>query len=246
MSTTVGATTLPAAASEWLKLRTVRSTWWFVGTAAALVVLSVGLATDNGDPATVQSMAGAQPAVSNFLQFVLGAWGVLAVTTEFANRSITVTLAGTPSRSRVMLAKTGVVAIAVFVVALAVLAGGVAVSAVRFDELGALTAQHGERLVAMAAYVAGIALIGLGLGAAVRRTAGTLTILVLLVLMVPELLGLLAGRFDAEWLARVADHTPGPVGHRLMGGEWEWGAVLLAWVVAAVAGGIVALRARDV
>ena len=60
------------------------------------------------------------------------------MTNEFANRSITVTVMGTPSRVRVMLAKALVVGGVVFAVGTAVVGLGVGVAAARFDELGLL------------------------------------------------------------------------------------------------------------
>ena len=43
------ATTAATAAAEWLKLRSVRSTWWFVGGATAVMLLGTGLEVDDGD-----------------------------------------------------------------------------------------------------------------------------------------------------------------------------------------------------
>ena len=37
------ATTAATAAAEWLKLRSVRSTWWFVGGAAAVMLLTTSI-----------------------------------------------------------------------------------------------------------------------------------------------------------------------------------------------------------
>jgi hypothetical protein len=44
------AATIPAtAAAEWLKLRSVRSTWWFVGGATAVMLLTTSFEVDDGD-----------------------------------------------------------------------------------------------------------------------------------------------------------------------------------------------------
>ena len=83
------------------------------------------------------------------------------------------------------------------------------------------------RIAALGGYLAAVAVIGLGLGTLVRRTAGTLAIMVLLLLVIPEILALLARRLDAAWVERIADYSPGPAGFRFIAGDWEWGLVLL-------------------
>jgi ABC-2 type transport system permease protein len=243
--TPAAATTLSTAAAEWLKLRSVRSTWWFVGGSAAVMLLATAIEPDNGGTATMQSIDAATTTVNLFMQYVLGALGVLAASNEYANRSITVTVACTPSRSRVMLAKALVVASAVLAAGIAIVVLGVGVAAARFGELGMLGGRQAADIAATGGYLASVAVIGLGLGTMVRRTTGALTILVLLVLVVPAILELISDWLGATWILRAADFTPSPAGFRLISGEWEWGLVLLAWVVAAVAGGIGTLRARD-
>jgi ABC-2 type transport system permease protein len=240
------ATTAATAAAEWLKLRSVRSTWWFVGGAAAVMLLTTSIEVDDGDPATVQALTTATATVVNFVQHILMALGILAITNEFANRSITVTVMGTPSRVRVMLAKALVVGSVVFAVGTAVVGLGVAVGAARFDELGSLGTEHLARIVALGGYLAAVAVIGLGLGTLVRRTAGTLAIMVLLLLVIPEILALVARRLDAAWVERIADYSPGPAGFRFIAGDWEWGLVLGGWAAAALAIGVWALRRRDI
>ena len=240
------ATTTATAAAEWLKLRSVRSTWWFVGGATAVMLLTTSLEVDEGAPAGVQSVSVATMTVVNFVQYILLALGILAVTNEFANRSITVTVMGTPSRVRVMLAKALVVGGVVFVVGTAVVGLGVGVAAARFDELGLLRGEDLAQIVALGGYLSAVAVIGLGLGTFVRRTAGTLAILVLLLLVIPEILALVARRLNAPWIGSVGDYTPGPAGFRFIAGDWEWGLVLGGWALAALAIGVWALRSRDV
>jgi ABC-2 type transport system permease protein len=240
------ATTTATAAAEWLKLRSVRSTWWFVGGAAAVMLLTTSLEVGDSDPAGMQSVSTATMTVVNFVQYILLALGILAVTNEFANRSITVTVMGTPSRLRVMLAKALVVGAVVFAVGTAVVGLGVGVAAARFGELGLLRGGDLAQIVALGGYLSAVSVMGLGLGTFVRRTAGTLAILVLLLLVVPEILALVARRLEAPWVGTVGDYTPGPAGFRFIAGDWEWGLVLAAWALAALAIGVWALRRRDV
>ena len=129
-----------------------------------------------------------------------------------------------------------------FVVGTAVVGlGGVA--AARFDELGCSAAKtwprswpgipvrcRGDRV---------------GLGAFVRRTAGTLAILVLLLLVIPEILALVARRLDAPGSGRSATTRPAQRGSWFIAGDWEWGLVLAGWSLAALAIGVWACRSRD-
>ena len=43
--------------SEWLKIRTVRSSLWFLGGATAIMLLTSVLQADDGDPSAVASTA---------------------------------------------------------------------------------------------------------------------------------------------------------------------------------------------
>ncbi|GAA1775465.1 MULTISPECIES: hypothetical protein [Streptomonospora] len=240
------ATTFATTAAELHKLVTVRSTWWFVGGAAAAMLAVTVLASDDRDPATVLAVPVAVQALANFVQYILGALGIAAVTGEFASRSITVTFACTPSRPRVMAAKALVVGGAVLVAGTAIAALGVGVAAARFDELGDLGAAEAADVARMGLYPAFLATLGLGIGTLVRRTAGALTIFVVLLVLVPELLGFAADRFGLAWLTTVADYTPSPAGWRFVSGQWEEALVLLAWSGAAVAAAAWTVRIRDV
>ncbi|MQY13793.1 hypothetical protein SRB5_39480 [Streptomyces sp. RB5] len=244
------------AAAEWLKLRSVRSTWWFVaGAAVTMLVVAPGtaLTTSNnlemhgGDPGSVDAASAAVGTVAFAVQFVLGALGMLAMTSEFAGRSITVTLACTPVRARLMLAKAGVVAVVVFAVGVPLAAVGTAVSAPLLDEYGRFDAARTVAQVgAMGVHLALVAVLALGVGTLVRRSAGTITVLFGLLLVVPFVLQLLAAAFDSEVFATVAEFTPTLAGQRFMTGDAEYGLVVAAWAAAALAAGIRALRTRDV
>ncbi|HJV14033.1 MAG TPA: hypothetical protein VJ625_09085, partial [Propionibacteriaceae bacterium] len=130
------ATLASTMAAEWWKLRSLRSTRWFLGGAALLMLLMAVLESNDGDPTRIQAVPVAMNAVSYFVQYILAAFGMLTITSEFATRSITVTLVCTPSRARVMLAKTAVVGSVVFIAGALVTGLGVVAGATRFNELG--------------------------------------------------------------------------------------------------------------
>ncbi|MFG1686439.1 hypothetical protein ACGFNP_40175 [Nonomuraea sp. NPDC049269] len=241
----------PAAAAEWLKLRSIRSTWWFAGGALLTMLLvavmeaedTAGFLRRQGQP--VEPVSSVLAAVE-WVQLIFGAFGMLAVTGEYATRSIVVTLACTPSRTRLLLAKTAVVGAATLAAGGLIAALGVASSAPllrkywEFD-LGQVTG----RILAIAAYMTLIAVLALGLGTLIRRSAGTLTVLFALLYVLPTGLQGFASSLNAEFLNTVADFTPGPAGERFMAGDTAFGLVLIAWAVAAAVTGAWVMRGRD-
>lgn len=121
----LGVTQLRAANSEWIKFRSLRSTWWSIG---VTLLISVGLGilfsdlrghdivTHGGfepDP-TALSLRGFYLA-----QLAVGVLGVLFITGEYGTGMIRATLSAVPVRPRVWLAKVAIFAAAIFVVTLA-------------------------------------------------------------------------------------------------------------------------------
>ncbi|WP_188194156.1 hypothetical protein [Nonomuraea sp. SYSU D8015] len=237
-----------AVAAERIKLFTVRSTWWFAGGLLALLLL-MAIVDDGADgadgPASAQSLTVGLTAVSHFGQYIVAAFGLLVVTSELATRSITVTFAATPSRGRVMVAKAVVTGIAGLVLGAAATALGVGTAAARHGELPRALGDAAEQAAATGVYLGLLAVISLGVGALVRRSAGALTCMVLLLLVLPEVLHLAGERLGAPFLDTFAGWTPAQAGWQLMSGHWEYVLVLVAWAVAAVAAGIGVLRSRD-
>lgn len=171
----------PAARMEWIKLRSLRSTWW---TLAITVAAAVGIAaavgantTDGAGDLTNNALAGV--AVGLLLTGVLG---LLAMTSEYTSGLIRATLAAVPARPLLLTAKAAVfggLALAAGEAAsfVAFLVGGAALPA------GVAGPSLTQPAVLRAVLLAGagyclIGLIGLGLGAAVRHTGAALAVLV--------------------------------------------------------------------
>jgi ABC-type transport system involved in multi-copper enzyme maturation permease subunit len=176
--------------SEWIKLRSVRSTYLIVGVAAVLGV-GVGLVylssvVRGWDTATAADRAAFDPVGDSFggfqlIQLGFGALGVLAISTEYSTGTIRASFAATPRRGRVYLAKALVLgalalivcdacAFASFLLGQAVLsAGGLNV---HLGDPGVLRAVTGAGL-----YLTVVTMIGFGLGAIIRHTAGAMTVL---------------------------------------------------------------------
>jgi ABC-2 type transport system permease protein len=245
---------------EWRKLRTVRSTWYLVAVfAAAMIGLAMlVLSGANYGQLSAASRASFDPTSSSLLglvlgQFLLGTLGVLAITTEFSAGMIRATFAAAPSRPLVLAAKAAVLG----TVTLA--AGEVSVFAAFLAGQAALKApaphatlgQPGVlRAVLMAgAYPALIALIGLGIGALVRHTAGAICALVGVVFVLPLLFSALSPSIQNTVLKFLPDTMRNsltsvkPITHTLSPGVTLL--LLCGYAMVALAAGAWALARRD-
>jgi ABC-2 type transport system permease protein len=100
--------------AEWIKLRTLRSSWLTLGAAVAMMViigLVIGYTTSTANWVTLEAEAKlASPPVRGFLitQLVVGVLGVVFVTGEYATGMIRSTFAAIPRRLQVVGAKAAV------------------------------------------------------------------------------------------------------------------------------------------
>jgi ABC-2 type transport system permease protein len=197
-------------ASEWTKLRSVRSTYWTLLVAvvtpiglSALVAVTLANAPGSGSP--VDPLL---PGVlsQEYAMLAVGVLGVLTFSTEFSTGLIRITFAAVPRRRAVLAAKTAVlgavtlaagelVAFVSFALVQAVLSG---------KHLGVSLARPGVpgAVLATGLILFVVATMGLGLGAIVRHTAGGIAALVGLILL-PAILALL----PAPWGARIGRFT---------------------------------------
>ena len=189
--------------AEWVKLRSLRSTWILL---AALVLLLVAVPAFSAIGAVVQATSGTSSGEADVLsavlagvspvEFLVAALGALSVTGEYSSGLIRVTLAAVPRRLPVLLAKAVVVGAVTLVTGLiAVLAAYLAVRLVLFS--AGVPATAGTPAVvttalSAGAYLGGIALIGMGFGWVARSTVGALASFFGL-MYVPPLLVLLPG-----------------------------------------------------
>ena len=95
------------AAMEWIKLRTLRSTWWtltitFAGAVAMAIVIGLNTKNAAGD-LTNHALAGVVPGL-----LLTGVLGVMVMTSEFTSGLIRATLAAVPRRPLVVAAKAAV------------------------------------------------------------------------------------------------------------------------------------------
>jgi ABC-2 type transport system permease protein len=258
--------------SEWIKLRTLRSTWWCAGVLVGLSVLLgalVGLAvpSDAVLPPAQQSALAVQVLTLSvtFTQLVAAVLGVLVISGEYGTGMIRSTFAAVPRRIPAVVAKLLVLAVAVLVVGL--------VSTVLTTLAAApLLGAHGIGLAPDAAlwmpvlggsvYLALIAVLAFAIGALIRNTAGGIATALGLLLVVPIVVQLAAALTRASWMQSVDAVLPSSAGSQLFRYAADgapdlgtsdvltlngWGglAVLLAWIAVFLVPALILTRTRD-
>lgn len=199
-----------AVASEWTKIRTLRSTWV---TAAITIVVTVlfgaGLAIAMSQAPEVQD--GAAEAITvgaTFGQIAVAVLAALAITGEYASGQIRSSLAAVPRRGRLLAAKAIVVAALAFILGLVSITLSWALSAPFMDgHAGSLAdAEYLGLFWGTGLAFALIALMSLGLGFLMRSTAGALTVTTVLLFVINLPLNLMALKWD--WATKALELTP--------------------------------------
>ena len=237
-----------AAAAEWTRLWTVRSTWWsLLATTAIMMFIGVAAGNDHnpGTPAPIWFAAefAILPGQFGFLVAVL-----LAVTGEYSTGTIRGSLQWTPRRgvlfaARVLVPVAFATACAVVVAAVTDLVAWSLVGPDAEVVAGDIT----RSLATIALVVAVGALLTVGLGLLLRSTAGTLTAIFLLMLVLPVVLI----PPEVPWLSAIGEHLPGFANMSLLRAtDVDLAAstatiVLVSWTTAAVFAGGWALLRRD-
>jgi ABC-2 type transport system permease protein len=237
------------ARAEWIRLWSVRSTWWCLASgillmAACAWTLGNDFVQDLENPAeqavrdtTATTMPLHEPLVLSALlaQFAVVAFAMLAMTSEYATGLIRSTLRADPARGRVLLAKVGVVGAVTFACGLALGVAGLAAAHLGLSDYAVVDAGAAAGAVArVAGYLTLVSAISVGMGALLRGGVGTMgAVLVLLIgpLLVPGTL---------------AEYLPGSAGATfLRDGTARDGVVLAVWTAAVLAAAYTALRKRD-
>ena len=180
--------------SEWLKLRTVRSNitmaFFAVTLPLAITLLTmVFIDVDSVDDATVSVLL----LGSGYLSVLLfGIIGVLAITQEYSQGTIRLTLAANPRRIRAYVAKGIVLAIlSGGLTAFIILVGNTAGEAI-LDSRGAVgklsNGDMGQAYLALITLSVVVSLLGMAIGTLTRNPPSAVTILVLWPLLLEPLI----------------------------------------------------------
>ncbi|SDF32451.1 hypothetical protein SAMN05216553_10193 [Lentzea fradiae] len=247
-----------ALAAEWLKLRTVRAPYGILATTGLMVVagaaLSVLIVQDyDTSPAAEQARfasADSSVVITPVVQFLAAALGALVATSDPRLTALT----AVPDRTRLLLAKTVLVAAVTAVLGTVTLAVSTGTSWVVVGDRPPPIAPWeslGDALPWASAAVLSIlvtGLAGLGLGLAVRSTVVAVVVVGVLLWGIPAITPMLPQPWDTDtsavmvpylvWqVSGVAEDAPlGPVAAT---------AVLLAYAVVTIGAGAVTLLRRD-
>ncbi|MFI1352822.1 ABC transporter permease subunit [Streptomyces sp. NPDC020898] len=269
------ATTEPRArfhdvvAAEWIKLRSLRSTWIAYGaTALAVIAFNAGTAYDTYSYWTERNAADRADFVragiplkeaftanaAMVMMLALGAIGAVAIIGEYSTGTIRTTFAAVPARRSVMAAKA-VVVTAVTVVFGAIVAGasfGLTQAILDGRSAGISMSHPGAlRVVVASALLAPVcALTGMAIGSVIRHTSATMIASVVVILVLP--LVFTEGR---HWSA-VAGHATlyqawnrlTEVGHSPAAFPWTTGGawtVYGVWALTAAALAVTSVHRRD-
>jgi hypothetical protein len=249
--------------AEWTKLCASRSTWFTLGGSALLMIAIAGLigyrmgrSIDGGDPApTLSDATSAAFLPIDFFMLVVAVFGVVQMTGEYATGLIRTTLAAVPRPLTVLAAKALALAgLTVPVTAVAsVLSFGICQAFI--GDAGAGLGNPGVlRAIAGAAVgVAAVGLLGLGLGAVVRNTAGAVTTLVTGLLILPAMLPPALNQRLEDAIMPYVPLVAGQAMYVVVPSDDPFrtlspaasGIVLLGWAAVLLAGGAVVLHRRD-
>ncbi|GEB61089.1 ABC transporter permease [Streptomyces gardneri] len=254
---------LDLVASEWIKMRSLRSTPWAIALTVVFVIGSSAVAALAADGARSGS-AGFLPYVAYppagywTLILVSGCVGALTVVSEYGSGLIRTTTVAVPARGSVVLAKAAVTATLWTAVGTVVSTGSFLVSqAVLGGQDAGVPLTHPgvfRALVASALLAPVCALIGLGLGVLLRHSAATMVTSVFTLLMLPPMFSESArwsavvhhAMVSAAWkrLVQNWEPDPGSLGHTAtVPGSWL---VYVLWPLTAVALAVLVVRRRDV
>ena len=260
-------TQLRVALSEWTKLRTLRSTRYAL---LAGVAMTIGFAiipalvnASRWSTMSAADRAGFHPLETSLIgvtiaQLAIGVLGVLVISGEYSTGMIRSTFAAVPKRLPVLWAKAGVFGLVTLVLALpstliaffsaqAILRGhslnghDIALS---FSDPGVARAVIGGAL-----YLTLIGLLGLGLGAILRNTAGGISALAAILFVLPPLTSVL----PASWGDAISPYLPSNAGTAIMQtghpahtlAPWTGLGLLAGYTAVAIALAAIQLRRRD-
>ena len=248
--------------SEWTKLRSVRSTYW-TALVAVLATIAVGALISHqqaneiisgkdsldGFDATLTSLSGIYLA-----QVAVGTLGVLVISSEYGTGMIRATMTAVPQRRAVLAAKGIVFATCTLVIGelLSFAAFGIgqvmlhsAHAGASLDQPDALRAATGGGL-----YLTAVGLLGFGLGALIRHTAGALSAFFGILFATTALVDLL----PTTWRNHVINYMPANAGSQIITvvptryalAPWTGLVVLCLYAAAALIGAAVLVTRRDV
>ncbi|TSE15001.1 ABC transporter permease [Arthrobacter sp. KBS0703] len=268
---------LRAVYAEWLKLTSLRSSYVIltitllgmvgIGVLSAFAVLAMadGLLDVGGPsgapgPEVMGEELGVQargiPASGIAIaQFLIASLSVMQIGSEYGTRMISTTLTAVPRRLTALVAKTIVIAGMSFAVGAAAAVISYAVAQPMLEPKGlnySITADGViPSILSTGAYLALIAILGLGIGTLLRNSAGGIMTTLGILIVAPIVLAILSGQ--NELFMDISRYLPSSAGIEMVAiktlpdalTQTQGGLVVSAWAAAALAGALVTVKRRD-
>lgn len=246
--------------SEWIKLRSLRSSLILLASTIAVMVAIGALgamgvtSADEGDPmaseAVIQTLPGAGLV---FGQLTIGALAALIICSEFATGMIRSTVIAVPRRVPAVLAKALLLSVVSFIIgAISAATTYLVVQPIlNINDMGFdLDQAVVGSILCTGLYLTLIALMGLGLGALMRNSAGSIVTLTTLLLVLPTALSMIPGEFAST----LSEYLPSNAGAQFTATQiaedaltqLEGGLVLGAWALIPFFISLVVFKRRDV
>lgn len=251
---------------EWIKLLSLRSTWWALTSTATLMTLVSlaaamsldSLADDPGTAPGVEQMHGAEIVASGFPfgMLVIAVLGALFITGEYSTGMIRSTFAAVPTRLPVLAAKALTLVVLTTAVTIVSVTASYLVTMAqlsRYDLVPALDDPGTWRVLGGSVYcLTAAALFSLGIGTLLRSTAATVTVALTVLLLLPGTLSFVT----IDWVQTIVSYLPLPASSTLLttgttavpGGGLSMHAsliVIAAYAVVPMVAAAVVLRRRD-
>lgn len=222
--------------SEWIKLWTLRSTWWTLASTVAVLIGSavaisfvVFLATEQMEGEAEQAMfaemlGGPAALVSGyaFASLVVAVLGCMVITGEYSTGMIRSTFAAAPRRLDVYVAKGLILALVSAALTAVSLAVAWVITLPLLPDAGAVDLTDSTDLRVLygtVLYVTLIALFAYGLGALIRHTAGAIFTVVAIFLVLSTAFGFaIFGASRYEWIGTVYKFLPDIAGSQITSG----------------------------
>ncbi|MFI5614628.1 ABC transporter permease [Amycolatopsis sp. NPDC051903] len=248
-----------AVASEWTKFWSVRATWWCLSGGFLLMLLYSGVSGLSQRFGETDPPQGPHSIVVNgsiyLVEFCVLAAATLFVTSEYGSGSIRSTLQWVPVRSRVTAAKAAVLVPVLFAYGVVLALVGMLLSATLMPS-GAATTTFGQGFTAAAGMGAYFALLGVlcaGIGFALRSAAGTIVVVMVLLLPLPMLLTAYVAPEIMNYFpafAGINGMVPSGEANPMMGGIAPYSPLVgvlicLVWAAAGLLLGTSVLKKRD-
>ncbi|MCB7137089.1 ABC transporter permease subunit [Cellulosimicrobium marinum] len=259
--------------SEWIKFRSLRSTWWTLG---ITVVVMVGFALmfagiirsmDSAGMSAEEAGMGTADGVGimvitigySFAQLAVAVLGALTMTGEYSTGMIRSTLSAVPRRLPALAAKMVIMGVVTAITtALAVGISYLVTYPILSGE--GMTVDFGSSedqraLVGVVLYLTTVALFSVAVGVLLRSSAGAIFTLVAVFFVLSMVLTLVQGFSGADWVQTVLNLLPASAGEQVvLGGgmsspdaidPWPGYAVLAGWTAALTVAAALVLKRRD-